>query len=57
MIRELLSILVFMQGSTVTVNLCGFDVAEQGSQLMMVGLRAPETVRIAMLTCVSTCWT
>ena len=25
-----------------------------GSQLMLVGLRAPETVRIAMFSCVST---
>ena len=28
-----------------------------GSQLMLVGLRAPDTVRITMLSCVSTCWT
>ena len=28
-----------------------------GSQLVFVGLRAPETVRIAMLSCVSICWT
>ena len=28
-----------------------------GSKLMLVGLRAPEAVRIAMLSWVSTCWT
>ena len=27
-----------------------------GSQLMLVGLRAHETVRFAMLSCVSMCW-
>ena len=28
-----------------------------GSQLMLVGIRAPETIRIAMLSCISTYWT
>ncbi len=45
---------ILLQGSTVTANLRGLDVAEHRQP---VGLWAPETVRIAMLSWVSTCWT
>ena len=39
-------------------RICGGSMSlSTGSQLMLVGLKAPETVRIAMLSCVSMCWT
>ena len=39
-------------------RICGGSMLlSTGSQLMCVGLRAPETVRIAMFSCVSMCWT
>ena len=39
-------------------RICGGSMLlSTGSQLVLVGLRGSETVRIAMLSCVSMCWT
>ena len=43
-IRELLSLLILLQGGTVTANLRGSMLLSTGSQLMLVGFRAPETL-------------